>query len=182
MRHQSLVLIPFLILAATAAFASGVPEDELKEFGKGIITDYGNMQEGEDIQWYWLAPDTQLADHRCSLASSDNLTSIVDHDLRDVLKEELPEVIERACSRNADAPPLTVDAAVYWAERANTAKAWIPFAGGHLMQAGVGMEVVFKDASGKVVANIRQSAREGHDLKDAVREVFDDVGDFVRSH
>ena len=182
MRNRTIALFPLLALAAFTACASGVPEEELKDFGKGIITDYSNMQEGEDIQWYWIAPGTKLADHHCTLASSENLTTTVDHDLRDVLKEELPEVIQRACSRDASAPPLKVDTAVYWTERANTAKAWIPFAGGHLMQAGVGMEVVFKDTSGKIVAKIRQSGREGHELKDAAREIFDDIGQFVREH
>ncbi|HET8897876.1 MAG TPA: hypothetical protein VFN09_03755 [Rhodanobacteraceae bacterium] len=182
MRHRTIALLPFLAFMATAAFASGVPQDDLKEYGKGIITDYSNMQEGDDIQWYWIAPDANLAKHHCTLASFKNLAPTVDHGMRDVFKEEFPEILNHVCSDDAKAPKLHVSAAVYWAERANTARAWIPFAGGHMMQAGIGAEFVFKDASGKVLAKIRQSGREGMQLEDSARELLDDVAKFVQNH
>lgn len=182
MHFRKSFLLPVLLLASGSAFASGVPQDDLQEYGKGIIADYGDMQAGEDIQWYWIAPGSALADHRCNVASVENLTVTVDHDMRDVFKEELPEVLGRVCSDDAAAAPLDIDVGIYWAERANTAKAWIPFVGGHLMQAGVGIEMVFRGADGQVVAKLRQSGREGGELRDSSRELVDDIARFVRGH
>lgn len=182
MRFRSTAWLSLLALVTANAFASGVPEKDLKEYGRGIITDYSNMHEGEDIQWYWVADGTRLAEHNCSVGSVKNLTVVVDHGMRDVFKEELPEVLKRACTGDAEAAPLTVDVGIYWAERANTSKAWIPFVGGHVMQAGVGIELVFKNAQGQPVATIRQSGREGGALESASRELMDDVAKFTRSH
>jgi hypothetical protein len=59
---------------------------------------------------------------------------------------------------------------------------WIPYAGGHLAQAGLGVELVFKDAAGTVVAKIRHSGREGDKLKDAAEELVDDIRRFVHEN
>ncbi len=181
--------LPFrtIVFAALSLFvlgvhASGVPEDELKENGKGIIHDYSNMHEGDDIDWLWVAPGVKLADYRYTIKSTKNLTMLVDHDLMKVFKDDFPEQLRKAGSRSASAPTLNVDLAVYWAEHANRAKAWIPFSGGHLAQAGVGVEFVFRDKSGKVVAKIRHAAREGGRLEDAGQEVCDDVAEFINEN
>ena len=178
---------PALALFALSLFvigvhASGVPEDELKEDGRGIIQDYSNMHEGDDIDWLWVAPGVQLANYRYKLKSARNLTMRADHDLMNVLKNNFPEQLQRAGSRDANAPTLSVDLAVYWAEHANRAKAWIPFSGGHLAQAGVGVECIFRDPDGKIVANIRHAAREGERLEDAGQEVADDIAEYVHAN
>ncbi len=59
---------------------------------------------------------------------------------------------------------------------------WIPHAGGHLAQAGVGIEPVFTDSTGKVVAEVRHSGREGDHLEDAAEELVDDIRPFVSSN
>jgi hypothetical protein len=68
-----------------------------------------------------------------------------------------------------------------WAQRANRAKMWIPHAGGHLAQAGVGIELIFRDASGYIVARIRHADREGDALEAAAEERVDDIAGDVRA-
>ena len=181
------ISIRTIVFAALSLFvigvhASGVPEDELKENGKGIIHDYSNMQEGDDIDWLWVAPGVKLSDYRYHVKSVKNLTMLVDDDLTKVLESNLGKQLNRAGSRDRNAPVLSVEVAVYWAERANRAKGWIPFAGMALAQAGVGVELMFTDKSGKLVAKIRHSAREGEHLADAGQETSDDIAEFIHEN
>lgn len=185
MRYRTFILLPFLVLAASHAIASSLSSDmsdDLATDGKGIITDYGNMQQGDDINWYWVAPNAKLADDRCSLGSFKNLTTSVDHSLRGVVKDDLPVALKRSCSQKSAAGLLRVNVAVYHVEHASAGKAWIPFAGAHLAQAEVCMEFVFHNDSDKVVGKIRHCAREGRELSSAADEVLDDVGTFIRGH
>lgn len=186
MRYRTLALFPVLALAACAACAAGaLPEDlqeDLNEDGRGIISDYSNLQAGDDINWYWIAPGVSLAKHRCKLGSYKNMTDEIDEDIDEVLREDFPGVLDKACATQAGAPALTLDTAVYWAQEANAGKAWIPFSGGYLAQAGIGVEILFKNASGKVVAKIRQAARQGSDIDDAAEEVTEDVAEFIAKH
>ncbi|HEX7339016.1 MAG TPA: hypothetical protein VF271_03680 [Rhodanobacteraceae bacterium] len=186
MRYRYLALIPALALLAFQAVAAtsinSDLQDDLKTDGTGIITHYADMQEGDDIHWYWIAPETRLANYRCQLSTYKNLAHSFDHKLRDVVKEDLPAAIKDACSGKASAPVLQVEVATYHVERANTAKRWIPFAGGHLAQAEVCMEFIFRDPGKVVKAKIRHCAREGHELSDAADEVLSDMNDFVHDH
>lgn len=176
------MLLATLAVFAVVAYASGVPEDELEEYGTGIIQNYTDMEEGEDIDWLWVAPEIHLANYRYSVQSVKNLTTIADKDLMDVLNSNLGEQLALAGSHDDGAPTLNVEVAVYWAERANRSKRWIPFAGMHLAQAGAGIELLFKDQDGKLVAKIRHSAREGNELVYAGQELSDDLAGFVRAH
>lgn len=181
MRLHAAIAAACLLLLSLSARA-GVPADNIEEYGRGIITDYSDMTEGEDIEWLWVRPGATLSSFRYKVDSTDNLTVVVDDSMDKVLSDNLPKVLERAGSRDKKAPVLHVEAAVYWAERANLSKAWIPWAGGHTMQAGVGIEIVAKDAAGNVVVKIRQSGRESMELAAAAQEVVDDIAKFVRAN
>jgi len=74
---------------------------------------------------------------------------------------------------------LRVEGAIYWAQRANRSKRFIPYAGGHLAQAGVGIELVISDEKGDIVCKIRHSGREGSQLKNAAEELIDEVTRFL---
>jgi hypothetical protein len=102
--------------------------------------------------------------------------------MEDLFNTSLNKILARVGSNQADAPLLHVDSAIYWAERSSSKKMWIPYAGGHLAQAGLGVELVFKDAAGTVVAKIRHSGREGDKLKDAAEELVDDIRRFVHEN
>lgn len=170
------------ILAVPAAAASGVPADELDEYGRGIISDYSDMAPTDALEWAWKRPGLRLSDHRIEVAKFANKTKLHDRGLIATLNEAPQEALDGLGNPAAgSAPVLTADGALYWAERANKAKTWIPFGGAHMAQAGVGIELVLRDASGGVVAKIRHSGREGDDLEDAANEVLDEVIDYLRS-
>ncbi len=172
-----------LALFAVTAQADDTIQESLQEDGKGIIQDYSNMHAGDDLEWLWIKPGVKLSDYRYKVTSVENLTLHVDDDLEDVLENTLGKQLNRAGARgDKSAPLLNVAVGLYWTERANVSKAWIPFAGGHLAQAGVGVELVFTDSKGNVVAKIRHSAREGRELADAGREISDDIAEYVNEH
>lgn len=171
-----------LVVLAVSVFAAGVDADHLTKYGKGIITDYSDMKSSDTIEWYWVAPDAKLKEHRYKVASAENLTVLHDTKLMEALEDALPKSLERAGARNESAPVYTVDAAIYWAQRANRSKWFIPYAGLHLAQAGVGIEVVIKNEAGEVVAKMRHSGREGDKLDDAAVELIDEIAGFVRAN
>jgi hypothetical protein len=180
MRIRTSLLLPLLLAIPTLQAA--VPKEDLDEQGRGIIQDYGDMKEGGDIEWVWIAPGTKLSSYRYNFTKFENLSKSVDDDMEEVFQKVLPRSLARATRADDKAPTLSVESAVYWTQRANMSKLWIPYAGGHLAQAGVGVELVFKDASGKIVAKIRHSGREGTELKAAAEELVDDLTDYVHNN
>lgn len=173
------------LLCATCAFGvahAAVEAENLDEYGRGIISDYSNMGPIGEIEYAWIKPGVKLSDYRFNLQSFENLTIVVDPGMEETFNKVFPKQLSRGGSREAAAPVLNVKGAVYWVERANAAKIWIPFAGGHMAQAGVGIELVFTNGAGEVVAKIRQSGREGRELKAAALGLSDDVARFVRDH
>lgn len=176
-----LVLVFAVFLFPVSIAHAGVPQSELDEYGRGIIQNYEDLSQGEDIEWLWIAPGMTLSEFRLTAGEVENFTLLVDDDMDVILEDGFQKVLRRVESRDESAPVLNVSAAVYWAERANRAKAWIPYAGMHLAQAGVGLELVFKDADGNIVAKIRHSGREGKELKDATQELVDDIAKFIHA-
>lgn len=178
LRHTLLLLA---LLPMTNLLAA-VPKDHLDKYGRGIIQDYTDMKDGGDIEWVWVAPGTRLSTYQFKMGKFENLSKSVDDDMVEVVEEDLPRALAKAGKSDASAPTLTVDTAIFWAERANRAKIWIPYAGLHVAQAGVGVELVFRDSSGKIVAKIRHSGREGEQLEAAAEELVDDLTGYIRGH
>lgn len=178
----SLALVSCLLLAAPAVFAGGVPKDSLDEYGRGIIEDYSDMKEGDPVEWFWVAPGVKLGDFTIDLGEFENLSKVNDERMLETLGDGLSKAFARAAKGGGKKGTLTTENAVYWAERGNSAKRWIPVAGGHLAQAGIGVEMVFKDAEGNVVAKLRHSGREGAQPADAAWELVDEVAGWVYSH
>lgn len=173
-------ILAVFVVAATPLCAAGVDPKNLKEYGRGIIKDYSDMKEMGDIEWVWVAPQARLSTYRFKVEKVENLTSHVDRGMEEVFSKALPKTLERVGSKDAAAPVLHVDGGIYWAERANRSKRWIPYAGEHLAQAGVGVELVFKNDKDEIVAKIRHSGREGSHLQDAAEELVDDISQFIR--
>lgn len=182
MNIQRIALVLLCGFAYASAGTAAVDEENLEEFGTGIIEDYGNMHETDSIEWIWIAPGVVLHDYRFEVAPVRNITAYEDADMEDVINASLTRVLGRIGSTDPDAGLLRVESAIYWAERGSNKKMWIPYAGGHLAQAGVGVELVFRDAAGSVVAKLRHSGREGDRLRDAAEELVDDIRRFVRAN
>lgn len=174
-----MVLMAVLVLAVPAA-AAGVDKDELNEYGRGIIEDYGDMERG-DLEWIWVAPGVRLSDYKIDIGEFENLSEAYDGNMMDTLNEGMRKAFARMASGDKKGT-LTTQNAVYWAERASSGKRWIPFAGAHVAQAGIGLEMVFRDADGNIVAKLRHSGREGDRLSDAAWELIDEIADWAASH
>ncbi len=182
-RKFSLFLILLLILAtALPLLAKGVDKDNLDEYGRGIIEDYSDMEPGEPIEWQWVAPGVNLHDYRIDVGEFQNLSKVNDSRMLETLEDGLSKAFERTAKKGEKKGTLTTENAVFWAERGNSAKRWIPYAGDHLAQAGIGVEMIFKDKNGKVVAKIRHSGREGGQPADAAWELLDEIADWVHNH
>jgi len=172
----------FVVTSLHAAREKGVDKDNLKEYGRGIIKDYTDMKETDEIEWVWVAPGVDLSSYQFKLSSFENLTVMTDEAMDEVFDTGLPKTLQRAGSKVADAPVLHIEGAIYWAQRASSSKRWIPYVGGHLGQAGLGIELVFKNDKDEIVAKIRHSGREGETFESAAEELVDDVARFVRGN
>lgn len=160
-----------------------VDSDEYKDedFEEGIIEDYEDMVEGDGVEWVYLAPGVKLSNYKVKIGKFKNMSEVSSRKLVESLEEGFDEAFDRAGMKGGSGT-LTTTNAVYWAERASEGKRWIPYAGGHLAQAGVGVEMIFKDSSGKVVAKIRHSGRQGDSPEDAAEEVVDELASFIAEH
>lgn len=181
MAFRTLAALLLCGLAVSTVHAAGVEAEHLTEFGKGIITDYSDMSEAGDIEWAWVAPGTKLSKHRFTTAPVQNLTSVTNGDMKETFDRDMGRALKDISANNPDAPELQVTSAIYWANRASAGKRWIPYAGGHLAQAGIGIELVVTDAAGKIVAKVRHSGREGDELENAAEELVDDFTSFLES-
>jgi hypothetical protein len=186
MLKRSAIVITLLALFAVPLFArsasKGVDKDNLDKYGRGIIKDYSDMAEKDEIEWVWLAPGLRLSEAQFKVDKFENVTAVVDDDMEQVFVRAFPKVLQKAGSKSDDAPVVHVEGAIYWAERASSGKRWIPYAGGHLAQAGIGIELIFKNDKGEIIAKIRHSGREGDKLQSAAEELADDIANFVKAN
>jgi len=172
-----LVLFPINAICGSEKFTDSDDYKD-KDFKKGIITDYSDLQKGDDIDWLWVMPGTKLADHKVKIVKFENLSDDLRKSQFDEIKGVFNEVFDKLKGSKS---VLSADLSVYEVQKFSAGKAWIPFAGGHQMQAGAGIEMVLKD-NGKVVAKIRHFAREGSRIEDAAQEVAEDLKKYISKH
>jgi len=147
-----------------------------KDFIKGCMPDYGDLVKGDDIEWVWVSPGTTLAGHKLSIASFDNKTE----ELRNAQVDEIKAIFNEFLGKlKGGKEALSADICIYEVQKFSAGKAWIPFVGGHQMQAGIGVELVIKNAGGKPVAKFRHFAREGARVEDAAQEVAEDLKKYI---
>lgn len=170
-----------LLLAAGPASAGQdklVESNEYKDknFHKGCIGDYRDLVEADGINWAWIAPGVKLADYKVTIAKSSDLTD-------DMVKAQAEEISgyfqEYFAKLKGGKGTLKADVCFYETEKFSAGKAWIPFAGGHQMQAGFGAEVILSGSDGKTVAKLRHFAREGGRVEEAGREAAEDFKKFI---
>jgi hypothetical protein len=152
-----------------------------KGFRKGIITNYTDMVEGDDIGWIWINPAEKLAQYKLKVGKTENKSEIRSKSMVESVKNIFRDTF-------ADTEPkgnkgtLIADLCIYEAENFSAGKAWIPFVGGHQMQAGIGIEMVLHDARNRTVAKFRHSAREGVQIEAAAQEVAGDLMKYIADH
>lgn len=156
-----------------------VDSDEYKDkdFRKCIITDYTNIDEGDDVNWVWKNPDIKLENYKLSLGKVINKAEKEKSSDTKAVTEMFKEVISDIKYKGKEL--LIADVCIYEVQDFSYGKAWIPFAGGHQAQAGVGVEVVLKDKANKNVAMFRHFTRDGARTEEASKEAAEDITDYV---
>jgi hypothetical protein len=172
------LMLPLDALSDSTVFVDS-KEYKDKDFIKGCISDYSGLVEGKDVNWVWIAPGVKLADFGVTIGKfenkSDELRSSQVGELKSIFKEFLGKL-------KGEKGSLTADICIYEVQKYSQGKAWIPFSGGHQMQAGVGAEAIVKGGDGKTVAKIRHFAREGARIEDAAQEVAEDLMKFMKKN
>lgn len=174
-------VLVFLIATSPAeARDRFVDTDDYKEgdYDKGIIEDYSDMVEGDGVEWVYLAPGTKLNDYTIKIGKVGNKSSITNRSMLESAEETFDAALERK-GNDGRKGTLNAETAIYWAERPSAGKRWIPYAGGHLAQAGVGIEMIFRDSKGSIVAKVRHSGRQGEQLEYAAEEVADEIVSWI---
>lgn len=164
------MLFPVVAMSAPERLTES-SEYKDKDFRKGCISDYANMVKGDDIDWVWVSPGLKLANYRVSLGKFENYADELRSSQVDEVKSIFKEYLGKLKGQNG---ALVADMCVYEVQKFSPGKAWIPFAGGHQMQAGVGVELTVKE-KGKLIAKFRHFAREGAKIEDAAQEVAEDL-------
>jgi hypothetical protein len=152
-----------------------------KDFHKGIITDYSNMVDGDDVQWVWIDPAVKLSQYKLKVGKVENKSDLRSRSMVETVKNVFKDAFSDMEAKGGGGT-LNADLCIYEAENFSAGKAWIPFVGGHQMQAGIGIEMVLRDAKNRIVGKFRHSAREGAQIEAATQEVAGDLMKYIAGH
>jgi tRNA A-37 threonylcarbamoyl transferase component Bud32 len=133
-------------------------------FRKGIILDYSDMWSRGGVDWAALAQGIRLADHRIRVSEFRNLTAFDDPAMMRYLNRVLQDQLDDVTGTKET---LTTENAIFWAQEKP--------------RHGIGIEMVFRDSSGRTVAKIRHTHFEDS-LEDAAQEMVDYIVEFVEDH
>lgn len=134
-------------------------------FTRGIIQSYDDMIAGDDVDWFAVAPNLHLAEHKIRIRSFRNASGLDSDEMMNYLRSDLQTALDELGGTGAT---LSADGIVYWASNEGR-------------QRGIAIEMVFRDASGRVVAKLRDHHPEGS-AEDAAEEIVGAVTDFVEDH
>jgi hypothetical protein len=152
-----------------------------KDFRKCNISDYSNMVDGDDIKWVWTDPAVKLAGYKIKEGKVENKSEMRSKSMVETVKKVFRDIFADVEAKG-EKGTLTADICIFEAENFSGGKAWIPFVGGHEMQAGVGVEMVLRDAKNRAVGKFRHSAREGVQIENAAQEVAGDLMKYIGNH
>jgi hypothetical protein len=171
------VIFPLSVFCASEKLVDS-DEYKKKDFQKGCITDYMDLAKGDRIDWVWVSPGVTLADYALSIAKFENNTDDIRSSQIDDIKSVFKEFFGKLKGNKGS---LSASMCIYEVQKFSPGKAWIPYAGGHLMNAGLGVEMIVSD-KGKTVAKFRHFARNGSRLEDAAEEVAGDLKKYISKH
>ena len=149
--------------------------DDAKEANEPqkFLPDYDKLTKGKDADWVYF-PEGSLKKYK-TVEVKEFVENGRGHEVREAAregKEYMEEWLEKAGFKLADkGAELIVEGNVFNAWEPGTgARIW----GGWMANPGVGVEVLLKDASGKVVGEIRHKNR-GSTIGDAVENATEEV-------
>lgn len=181
------ICLTIIMAALFPLVAFGAPERLIessdykdKDFKKCNIQDYSDMVKGDDIEWL-SNPSQNLAKYKLKVGKVENKSELRSKSLVESVKSIFKDTFADMDTKG-EKGTLTADLCIYDAQNFSTGKAWIPFVGGHQMQAGIGIEMVLLDKGNKPVAKFRHFAREGVQIEAATQEVAGDLIKYISKH
>jgi hypothetical protein len=164
---------------AVAAKKNFQDSDDAKEANEPakFLPDYDKLTKGKDADWVYF-PDGSLKKYRTVEVKEfvENGKGREARHAAEAGKEYMEQWLEKAGYKLADkGAELVIEGNVFNAWEPGTgARIW----GGWMANPGVGLEVVAKDSSGKVVGEIRHKSR-GSTIDDAVENALEDVAQAI---
>jgi len=179
-RPYSVLFIAVLALAIGVAPAIGkgknfLDSDDAKEANEPakFLPDYDKLTKGKDADWVYF-PEGSLKKYRTVRVNkfSENGRGREARHAAEEGKEYMEQWLEKGGYKLADkGAELVVEGNVFNAWEPGTgARIW----GGWMANPGVGVEILLKDSSGKVVGEIRHKNR-GSSIEDAVENALEEV-------
>jgi hypothetical protein len=171
-------LLSVFALCASPALAKSknfLDSDDAKQADEPMkfLPDYDKLTKGKDADWVYF-PEGSLKKYR-TVQVRDFTQNSKGREARHAAeegKEYMEQWLERAGYKLTDkGAELTVEGNVFNAWEPGTgARIW----GGWMANPGVGVEVLLKDSSGKVVGEVRHKNR-GSTVEDAVENALEEV-------
>ena len=168
--------LAFSVRFAEAAKGKGfLDSDDAKEREEPqkFLQDYDKLTKGKDADWVYF-PDGGLKKYKTVMVK-DFVENGKGRDARDAArdgKEYMDQWLEKEGFKIVEKDAeLTIEGNVFNAwEPSGGARYW----GGWMANPGVGLEVMAKDSSGKIVGQVRQKSR-GSTIEDAVENALEEV-------
>ncbi len=168
--------LAFSVRPAEAAKGKGfLDSDDAKEREEPqkFLQDYDKLTKGKDADWVYF-PDGGLKKFKTVMVK-DFVENGKGRDARDAArdgKEYMEQWLEKEGFKIVEkGAELTIEGNVFNAwEPTGGARYW----GGWMANPGVGLEVMAKDSSGKIVGQVRQKSR-GSTIGDAVENALEEV-------
>src|SRR5262249_8124161 len=137
------LLVGMVLLAGVISARPGwckqsrfLDSDEAKEadYKKNCaISDYGDVVEADGIDWAWIDPGTKLGGPGgIQITEVKNVSDLTDVNLASTVEGDFKQAFTRI-GKTPGSSGLKFTSCIFWADRANAARAFVPFAGGHLM-------------------------------------------------
>lgn len=183
-RAYSVLFIAVLALAIGVAPALGkskafLESDDAKEANEPAkyLPDYDKLTKGKDADWVYF-PEGSLKKYR-TVQVKDFVENGKGREAREAARagrEYMEQWLERDGYKLAEkGAELVIEGNVFNAWEPGTgARIW----GGWMANPGVGLEVLLKDSSGKVVGEIRHKSR-GSTIEDAVENALEEVASAI---
>ena len=134
---------------------------------RGFLPDYSALTRYDHVEWGWIAPGVQLSEYQIHVSPFRNATTVEDPEVRKYLDVNLQQLLNGVTTGAAGR--LEADGLIWWAAQYPA------------RPRGVGIEMIFRDSSGRVVAMIRHLIRE-NTPGDAAQEMADAVQEFVEDN
>jgi hypothetical protein len=141
-------------------------ETYARGFKKGIIRDYSDMWAGTDVDWASVARGVKLSQYAIVVGPFRNLTRYQNAAMKRTLEVTLQEEFDGIAGTKGT---LRTKNAIIWASDAEDG------------EKGLGIEMIFIDTNGQVVAKLRNFVRD-YPPDAAAEEMLEQLTDFVEDH